>query len=1047
MSTTSQLDSLVSAWQTARDAGREPSPAELCRDCPDLAPKLAERIALLRQMSGLAKDDETVSNPVPATRPAMPMPTRIGKYHILMQLGQGGMGAVYWAEDDLLRRPTAIKVLRPDIAARPGAVKRFLQEARAAATVEHEAIVPIWHADEDNGIPYLAMPKLRGASLADRLARGRLSTDDVVRVAQDVAAGLAAAHAAGLVHRDIKPGNIWLEQKDGSTTFQQARILDFGLARFEDEEASRLTGTGDVLGTPAYMAPEQARGEEVDARADLFSLGCVLYHAATGNAPFRGTTVVGTLLAVAQDEAPDLRTLAPELPVRLSNLIVRLMEKERDQRPASAAEITRVLATLDEPDSTTLTIAEWAMPKHSTPPPVPDPKRRSRSGLFISIVAAALVLLVGIGTGIYALSRPKQSDPVSLNNPAGPIEPGVPTPTPAASTDYSDLDRTKIPEEELHPRWQPAQLVAVVGGHAGLIGPVGDQTHVAISPDGKWIAWSSPTGTRIWDAEKLQLRYRHPPSPPALAAFAPDSLQIVAPYFMVSKSSVGGQLIHLNEEIPRPWRGIGLREGPALTAITFSRDARTIVTGTATGEIRVWDAGDPAMSAPRLIPQAAQADAIHPVRQLTFANNDRKLIALCHDDKSNKSVAHGWSISVPDPPDKAWTATSLFEIPVAPEVRRIGVHPNGNKLFIPAPGKTESRLACWDVARSGTPTEPMFSERVPANCIEANYLTSFGATAQIVRLWLGYGHSSGLWTLSTSKKKDFSLAHVGDAPLDTLAITPEQARLVVLATDGRLTVQNAAGKVLAFGPLPVADPDHPPVLAGNRLFTFVPTPQAWEVRGGQFVQIPFPGELKTALGAVSGSPAVSRSGNAFAWRVGNDVHVYEIGAAGIHKTASLTTTSPVTAFAWGADDKSIRTLHRDGSAWAWDLSKSASAKSKVGTLAPAIRDRDLALNSAGPDVFVAMSDRKLYRYSVTDAKAGPVEICKDAGPRVWPSPSGDRLLTDEGMGLGLWNAKTGQRIGSTLGMPVRPAAVQWAADEHHVLITLDGMLYVLRLGD
>jgi serine/threonine protein kinase/WD40 repeat protein len=1040
MSPTNQLDSLVSAWQSARDAGREPSPAELCHDCPDLAPQLAQRIALLRQMSGLAKDDETVTNPVPAVQAEAPMPKRIGKYHILMRLGQGGMGAVYWAEDDLLRRPTAIKVLRPDIAARPGAVKRFLQEARAAATVEHEAIVPIWHADEDKGVPYLAMPKLRGESLADRLARGPVPPADVVRIANQVAAGLAAAHAAGLIHRDIKPGNIWLEQKDGATSFQQARILDFGLARFEDEEASRLTGTGDVLGTPAYMAPEQARGEDVDARADLFSLGCVLYHAATGQAPFRGSTVVNTLLAVAQETPPEPRSLVPELPVRVSNLIVRLMEKDRDRRPAGAAEVTRLLAILDEPDSTTLTVPELALPRR-TPPPLPVAPRRSRPSLAIGVGLAALVLVVGIGTVIFAVSRSNKNGSDGDTPPAPPITGALTEPE-----DYSDLDRTRIPDDELHPRWQPAQLVAVVGGHAGLVGPVTDQTHVLISPDGKWIVWSSPTGVRIWETEKLRMRYRHPPSPAAMPAITLDAQELLVPYTMISKGTLGGQLIHMNEELPRSWRGIGLREGPAPTALAISRDGRMIATGTAAGEIRLWDAGDPALSAPRLTVQAAQTDAGHPIRQLTLANGDKKLIALCHDEKPAKLVVRSWSINIPDPPEGKWTATHLVDIPAALDVRRIGVHPTGSKLFIPAPGKTDSRLNYWDVSR-GVPTEPTFSERVPANCVEADYLTAIGPIGSVVRVWLGFGGPSSLWTMSTSKKKDFTLSFVADLPQDTVAITPDQGRLVVLAPDGRLTVQNAAGKILVAGPVPLADPDHPPVLAGNRLFTFLPVPQAWEVRGGQFVPIPWPGELKMATGPVVGSPAVARSGNSFAWRVRGEVLVYSVSATAVHKTAVLSAPSPASAFAWGADDRTIRTIHRDGSVLAWDLSASTPTRAKVGTVPAAVRDKDLALSPLGTEVYATMPDRKLFRYSVVNAKVGPVEVCKDAGSRMWLSPSAERLIVDEGMGLGVWNTKSGQRIGSTMGMPTRPTALQWAADEQHVMATLDGMLYVLRLAD
>src|SRR5947209_11787973 len=260
---------------------------------------------------------------------------RLGGYRILRLLGQGGMGAVFAAEDPSLRRRVAIKVLRPDVASCPESRVRFLREARSAAVLQHDHIVTIHHVGEQGGVPFIVMPLLAGESLDERLRREpSLTVAEVVRIGREVAEGLQAAHAAGLIHRDIKPANIWLEAPGG-----RVKILDFGLARVVTMTDDVVTRPGDVLGTPGYMAPEQARGEPADARSDLFGLGCVLYRAVTGQRPFRGLTLTAVLMAVAEHDPPPPRVIRPELPTEVSDLIVRLMAKEPARRPGSAREV------------------------------------------------------------------------------------------------------------------------------------------------------------------------------------------------------------------------------------------------------------------------------------------------------------------------------------------------------------------------------------------------------------------------------------------------------------------------------------------------------------------------------------------------------------------------------------------------------------------------------------------------------------------------------------------------------------------------------------
>jgi serine/threonine protein kinase len=282
-----------------------------------------------------ADDEEDVSFLAP---PELPDEIgRLGGYRVLQVLGVGGMGIVFRAEDPGLQRLIALKAMRPALAARKSARDRFLQEAKATAAIEHDHIVTIHQVGEDRKTPFLAMQFLRGESLQRRLQReGKITEHEIVRIGREVAAGLDAAHRRGLIHRDIKPDNIWLEETG------RVKILDFGLVRAASGD-SGLTQSGVVLGTPRYMAPEQAKGEAIDSRCDLFSLGAVLYHLAAGRAPFDGENVTAALLAVVHSAPAPLETSCSGIHPELSRLIEQLLSKNREQRPGSAAEVARRL--------------------------------------------------------------------------------------------------------------------------------------------------------------------------------------------------------------------------------------------------------------------------------------------------------------------------------------------------------------------------------------------------------------------------------------------------------------------------------------------------------------------------------------------------------------------------------------------------------------------------------------------------------------------------------------------------------------------------------
>jgi hypothetical protein len=229
---------------------------------------------------------------------------RLGRYEVIERIGRGGMGIVLKALDPGLGRIVAIKVLAPELAETNDARRRFTREARAAAAVCHDNVVTIHAVSEDGILPYLVMQYVAGQSLQKKIDRvGPLGLSEILRIGMQVAAGLAAAHAQGLVHRDIKPANILLENG-----VERVRITDFGLARAIDDAS--LTRDGTVAGTPNYMSPEQARGDLVDRRSDLFSLGSTLYTMCTGQPPFRAPAVVAILWKVSDDPPRQNETLS-----------------------------------------------------------------------------------------------------------------------------------------------------------------------------------------------------------------------------------------------------------------------------------------------------------------------------------------------------------------------------------------------------------------------------------------------------------------------------------------------------------------------------------------------------------------------------------------------------------------------------------------------------------------------------------------------------------------------------------------------------------------
>ncbi len=265
---------------------------------------------------------------------------RVGRYDIERLIGNGGMGLVFKAHDTELNRPVAVKLLAPYLAESGSARKRFAREARAAAAVVDEHVVAIHNVesgDDPDQPPFLVMKYIAGGSLQERLDRGGpLSVCEILRIGMQTAKGLAAAHAQGLIHRDVKPSNVMLDEG-----VERALLTDFGLARAEDEAC--VTRSGFHPGTPHYMSPEQVRGESIDSRSDQFGLGCVLYALCTGHPPFRAETSYAVLRRITDDIARPIRELNPDIPDWLEGIVMKLLSKSRDDRFDSAEQVAELL--------------------------------------------------------------------------------------------------------------------------------------------------------------------------------------------------------------------------------------------------------------------------------------------------------------------------------------------------------------------------------------------------------------------------------------------------------------------------------------------------------------------------------------------------------------------------------------------------------------------------------------------------------------------------------------------------------------------------------
>jgi serine/threonine protein kinase len=309
-----------------------------------------------------------------------------GRYQIVKELGKGSMGVVYQAYDPQIDRSVAIKVLRQDRLTSEAFTQRFLREAKAIGRLSHPNIVTVYDVGEDQGTVYIAMEFLDGEPLHKIMEGKRFSLQETLHLGIQAAETLDYAHQKGIIHRDVKPGNIILQSSG------QIKITDFGIAHIEDTSASVQTQSGEILGTPAYMAPEQVMGQPIDGRSDLFSLGIILYELSTGKRPFGGENLTAIFHSITQTNPPEPAKINPDIPQNLSQIILKCLWKTPDKRFETGKTLAAALQScLKEDDLTQVTFG----------PPV---KKKKGILFFLPLL---LICLLGIGGLTYYFFIPK----------------------------------------------------------------------------------------------------------------------------------------------------------------------------------------------------------------------------------------------------------------------------------------------------------------------------------------------------------------------------------------------------------------------------------------------------------------------------------------------------------------------------------------------------------------------------------------------------------------------------------------------------------------
>jgi len=575
---------------------------------------------------------------------------RLAHFDVMRVLGRGGMGIVLEAFDSKLQRNVALKVLDPELAQDETARQRFCREARAAASITHENVVAVHQVERaaDDGLPFLVMQLVAGETLEQRLLREKqLPLKEIVRIGLQAAQGLAAAHAQGLTHRDVKPGNILLEPPH-----DRVKLTDFGLARIADDV--KLTRTGFVTGTPLYMAPEQALGESADPRSDLFSLGAILYEMCAGQPPFQGNSALAILKQIAESKHRPLRELNPEIPEWLAEMVDELLAKKPEDRYQSAADLAEVLDF------------HWAHMRSSSPdlPAVcqVELKQRAVRTRWIFAAVSASLLTVGLLAGMLLpqfLSWPKAL--TSAAEPKAVLAANAGSVWSVAFDPKSNTVAMAVEEGSVRLWDWPTQTVqATFEAHRGVVWAS------RFTDDGQYLATAGDDGLlKIWNRTSLETvqEFVHPNAVRGLA--------IGGGKFFAGDRQGGLHVWSLDSKQPL----VTAQQPGAVYAVAISPDGKTLATAGSDKIIRLWN--------PDTLKQ-----------RLPLEGHAGPVYGLSFDPAGKRLASAGWdgTIRVWDPAGgkllHSWDGASG-------DIWAIAFSPDGTRL---ATGGQNGALKLWDAA-------------------------------------------------------------------------------------------------------------------------------------------------------------------------------------------------------------------------------------------------------------------------------------------------------------------------------------------------------------
>jgi WD40 repeat protein len=644
---------------------------------------------------------------------------RLGHYEVLEVIGRGGMGVVLKAFDEVLHRVVAIKVMAPQLATSATARKRFVREAQAAAAVRNEHVIDIHAVEEAKDVPYLVMEYISGISLQERLDRtGPLALKEILRIGIQTAAGLAAAHSQGLVHRDVKPANILLENG-----VERVKLTDFGLARAVDDAS--LTQSGLVAGTPQYMAPEQAGGQAIDRRADLFSLGSVLYALCTGRPPFRASGTMAVLKRVCEDKPRPIAEINPDIPDWLVALIARLHAKNPAERFQSAAEVAALLSQhLAEVQQPALA------PLPSLPSTLPLPPAGSGNkggGRRRWAVAAAVLLVVLGGLGLTEATGVTQVADTVLRvfTPEGTLVVEVDDPSVQVTIEGDGgLVITGAGPQEVRLRPGSYRLHATKDGQ-----PV-KQEVVTITRGGKQVVRVSlePAGpARVASS----FRFESPPPGP-LDRLDPAGIPATERFDWQPKQLVAV----LGEHRQRQWAPV--------PSVAWSADGKRIASGGRDGVIRVWDAET-------MREQAVLHGHTRAVMSVAISHDGRHILSASWD-----ATVRWWDVE---------TATQLRRFDDSAQVDCVALTPDGRRFLS---GNHSRLIRLWDL-ETGAELRRFEGHTYTIGAV------AFSRDGRRV-LSGGYDYTVRLWDVESAKQLHRLQGHTG------------QVRAVAFSPNGRLAL-------------------------------------------------------------------------------------------------------------------------------------------------------------------------------------------------------------------------------------------------------------------